>query len=110
MRFDMGSTTLSTLTQQTGGASEDLGALIQELIRAADPLEGTFNGEAKAAFDGFKLRADEITTQLNTALAAILGGIQGMDTSFIEGEQTMVDNSRGTEGAANFDGARFGAA
>jgi hypothetical protein len=42
-------------------------------------------------------------------LSAILGGIGGMDTSFREGEQDMATNASSTEGAANFDAARFGA-
>ncbi|WP_306316737.1 MULTISPECIES: hypothetical protein [unclassified Streptomyces] len=40
MKFDMGSTTLSTLTKSTSGSSDDLGALIQQLTAAAQPLEG----------------------------------------------------------------------
>jgi filamentous hemagglutinin family protein len=66
-----------------------------------------FNGSGKAAFDSFKLRADEITNELNSSLRAILGGVQGMDASFIQGDVDMADNSRSLEGAANFDGARF---
>jgi hypothetical protein len=107
VKFDMGSSTLSTLTRQTQGADDDLGALIRQLIVAAQPLEGVFNGSGKAAFDSFKLRADEITNELNSSLRAILGGVQGMDASFIQGDVDMADNSRSLEGAANFDGARF---
>ena len=67
MKFDMGSSTLSTLAQQTQGSSDDLGSLIQQLIAAAAPLEGKFNGSARAAFDSFKTRSDDITTELNSA-------------------------------------------
>ena len=109
MRFDVGSQTLSTLTRQTQGASGDLGALIKQLIAAAQPLEGKFNGAGKAAFDSFKARSDEITAELNSSLSAILGGISGMDTAFVQGETEMADNSRTSLGAANFDAARFGA-
>ncbi len=107
MRFDMGSSTLSTLTRQTQGASGDLGALIKQLIVAAQPLENKFNGAGKAAFDSFKLRSDEITADLNSSLSAILGGVSGMDTAFVHGETEMADNSRSGAGAANFDAARF---
>ena len=107
MRFDMGSQTLPTLMTRTQGSHEDLGTLIRQLIAAAEPLEGKFNGAAKAAFDQFKLRGDQITADLNSAVASILGGQQGMNTSFVEGDQTMADTSRSTEGAANFDSASF---
>jgi uncharacterized protein YukE len=107
MKFDMGSTTLSSLTQQTQGASDDLGALIQQLIAAAEPLEGNFNGAGRAAFDSFKANADAITAELNTSLGAILGGQSGMDTAFVTGDSEMADNAVSTQGAANFDAARF---
>lgn len=107
MRFDVGSQTLSTLTRQTQGASGDLGALIKQLIAAAQPLEGKFNGAGKAAFDSFKARSDEITADLNSSLSAILGGVHGMDTAFIQGETEMADNSKTGLGSANFDAARF---
>jgi hypothetical protein len=107
VKFDMGSTTLSVLSRQTQSADDDLGTLIRQLIAAAQPLEGAFNGNGKAAFDAFKLRADEITAELNGALRSILGGIQGMDAAFGQGDVDMADNARSLEGAANFDGARF---
>lgn len=109
MKFDMGAQTLSALTKQTQGSSDDLGALIQQLIAAAEPLQGNFNGAGRAAFDAFKANADAITADLNGALAAILGGQSGMDTSFVHGDTEMADNARSTQGSANFDAARFGA-
>ena len=109
MKFDMGAQTLSTLTQQTQGSSDDLGALIQQLIAAAEPLQGTFNGAGRAAFDSFKANADSITANLNSALDAILGGQSGMNTSFVQGDSEMADNARTGQGSANFDAARFGA-
>ena len=110
MKFDMGTTTLSSLTQQTQGASEDLGTLIQQLIAAAEPLEGSFNGAGRAAFDSFKANADMITADLNSALGAILGGQTGMNQSFGQGDTEMADNANSAQGSANFDAARFGAA
>ncbi|WP_231849912.1 hypothetical protein [Saccharopolyspora erythraea] len=109
VKFDMGSSTLSTLTKQTQGSSDDLGALIRQLIAAAEPLQGKFNGAGRAAFDGFKTRADEITAELNSSLAAILGGQSGMDSSFGQGDTEMADNATSAQGSANFDAARFGA-
>jgi len=109
MKFDMGAQTLSALGQQTQGASDDLGSLIQQLIAAAEPLEGNFNGAGKAAFDSFKANADSITAELNGALSAILGGQTGMNQSFTQGDTEMADNSTSAAGSANFDAARFGA-
>jgi uncharacterized protein YukE len=107
MKFDMGSTTLSGLVQQTQGASDDLGTLIQQLIAAAEPLQGNFNGAGRAAFDSFKANADAITAELNASLGAILGGQSGMDAAFVTGESEMVDNAAAGAGAADFDAARF---
>jgi uncharacterized protein YukE len=107
MKFDMGSATLATLTQETGGSSGELAALIRLLVAAAEPLEGKFNGEGKIAFDEFKRNSDEITNALNSALSAILGGQSGMDQAFGEGDQEHGENARQTMSAANFDAARF---
>ncbi|GHI04879.1 hypothetical protein AQI88_24675 [Streptomyces cellostaticus] len=107
MKFDMGASTLATLRQSTSGSSDDLGALIQQLIAAAQPLEGKFNGDGKVMFDSFKRRADEITAALNGSLASILGGQSGMDTAFVTGDQEQADNAHQTISAANFDAARF---
>ncbi|QKW06209.1 hypothetical protein HUT18_07120 [Streptomyces sp. NA04227] len=107
MKFDMGSTTLSDLGKSTLGSTDDLGTLIQQLIAAAEPLEGKFNGTGKVAFDSFKLRADEITGALNGSLSSILGGQSGMDVAFGTGDQEQGDNAHQNMGAANFDGARF---
>ncbi|EFL00810.1 MULTISPECIES: hypothetical protein [Streptomyces] len=107
MKFDMGSTTLASLVKSTGGSSDDLGALIQQLIAAAQPLEGKFNGNGKAVFDAFKLHADEITAELNGSLSSILGGQSGMDSAFGAGDQEQGDNAHRNMGAANFDAARF---
>ena len=107
MTFDMGAETLSQLTRNTSSAHDDLGAQVHRLAAAADPLEGKFNGAGKAAFDSFKARSDEITADLNSSLSAILGGVHGMDTAFIQGETEMADNSKTGLGSANFDAARF---
>jgi uncharacterized protein YukE len=109
VKFDMGASALSSLTKQTQGSSDDLGSLIRQLIAAAEPLEGKFNGAGRAAFNSFKARADEITGALNSSLGAILGGQSGMDTSFQQGDTEMADNATSAQGSANFDAARFGA-
>ncbi|MFD7505350.1 hypothetical protein [Streptomyces sp. NPDC059850] len=107
MKFDMGSETLSSLGKSTVGSSDDLGALVRLLIAAAEPLEGKFNGRGKAAFDSFKLHADEITSELNGSLQSILGGQSGMDTAFATGDQEQEDNAHQQISSANFEAARF---
>ncbi|WP_369216034.1 hypothetical protein [Streptomyces flavofungini] len=107
MKFDMGDTTLAVLGKSTVGSSDDLGTLIHLLVQAAEPLEGKFNGSGKATFDSFKLRADEITGDLNSALSSILGGQAGMDEAFGTGDDEQADNAHQNMSAANFDAARF---
>jgi hypothetical protein len=107
VKFDMGAQTLSTLMRDSRGSSDDLGSLIRQLVAAAEPLEGKFNGAGRQAFDQFKARADGITRELNSSLAAILGGQSGMESAFSSGDQEQGENARQQMGAANFDAARF---
>ncbi|MFI6933118.1 hypothetical protein [Streptomyces sp. NPDC050287] len=107
MKFDMGAQTLSQLQRDSRGSSDDLGSLIRQLVQAATPLEGKFNGSGRAMFDRFKGQADRITSDLNSSLSAILGGQSGMDSAFSSGDQEQGDNARQQMGAANFDAARF---
>ncbi|MFD9223144.1 MULTISPECIES: hypothetical protein [unclassified Streptomyces] len=107
MKFDMGSTTLSDLGKATEGSGTDLGTLIRQLIAAAEPLEGKFNGAGKVAFDTFKIHADEITADLNGSLHDILGGQSGMNTAFGTGDQEQESNAHQSMAGANFDAARF---
>lgn len=107
LKFDMGSETLSTLSKQTQGSTDDLGVLVKQLVAAAQPLEGKFNGQGKAAFDRFKEHSDEIASSLNKSLSSILGGQQGMDHAFVSGEDESADNARQSMSSANFDAARF---
>lgn len=108
VKFDMGADTLGTLVSQTQGQHQDLGSLIKALVIAGQPLEGSFNGPGKAAFDSFKTHTDEITTKLNTALASIIGGQSGMNTAFVHGQQDFVDNAKSVMGGADFSAASFG--
>lgn len=103
----MGADTLAQLTKKTSSSSDDLGALVKQLAQAAEPLEGKFNGAARGAFDRFKAETDHISVELNAALAAVLGGIAGMDRSFTEGDSNMADETRSTESSVSFDAARF---
>ncbi|MFK0258344.1 hypothetical protein [Streptomyces sp. NPDC090445] len=107
MKFDMGTTALTTLMKGSQGSSTDLGTLVRLLVQAAQPLEGKFNGQGKVAFDDFKRRADDIAKELNASLAAILGGQAGMEKAFSSGDQEQGDNARTQMASANFDAARF---
>jgi len=109
MTFDMGAQTLSQLTTATSSAHDDLGANVRALAEAAAPLEGRFNGEGRAAFDRFKLDTDQIATELNLALAAVLGGIDGQNVAFVDGEQQMTEETSAAHSGAAFDAARFSA-
>lgn len=107
MKFDMGAQTLANLQRESRGSSDDLGALVRQLVQAAEPLEGRFNGAGRQMFDQFKARADQIANDLNGSLSAILGGQSGMDSAFASGDQEQGDNARQQMSAANFDAARF---
>lgn len=107
MKFDMGAQTLSNLIRDSRGSSDDLGALVKQLVQAATPLEGKFNGSGRVMFDQFKSRADQIASDLNGSLSAILGGQSGMEKAFSSGDQEQGENARRQMSAADFDGARF---
>jgi uncharacterized protein YukE len=109
MKFDMGAQTLSTLTRSTGSSHDELTTLVHQLVDAATPLEGKFQGSGRQKFDQFKSRVDEVTNDLSSALAAINQGQSEMDTSTQTGDQETADNASRAEGSANFDGARFSA-
>jgi uncharacterized protein YukE len=110
MKFAMGAETLSVLTKQTSTSHDDLGSLVKELFASAEPLQSKFNGAGRGAFDKFKGSTDEIAGELNAALAAVLGGIQGQNVAFQQGEQQMVDETNSAQAGAGFDSARFGSA
>lgn len=107
MKFDMGNAVLSTLTKGTEGSHQDLGTLVTSLVTAVEPLEGKFNGSGRVAFDQFKGSTDQIATDLNGSLAAILQGQAGMDGAFQVGDVEASDNATAAQGQANFDAARF---
>ena len=107
MKFAMGAETLGQLTKQTSTATDDLGALVKELFAAAEPIQGKFNGAGRAAFDKFKGETDRIAGELNGALFAVLGGIDGQNVAFLQGEEEMVSQTTAAQSGANFDAARF---
>ena len=107
MKFDMGASTLGNLNRETGDSHTDLGDLLKALVSAVEPLEGKFNGAGRAAFDAFKFRADDITKDLNGALASIQTGQHDMNRSFNVGDIEAEDNARQQEGKAGYSQASF---
>jgi hypothetical protein len=107
MKFDMGAETLGQLTKQTSSASDDLGALVKELFRAAEPIQDKFHGAGRAAFDKFKGETDAIATELNGALFSVLAGIDGQNVAFLQGEEQMVTETSTAQAGAGFESARF---
>jgi hypothetical protein len=107
-RWDMGKDTLSTLAKKTGTNTSDLGGLVKDLAKAAQPLEGKIQGSGHDAFMSFKGRVDGIAADLNAGLAAIAQGQKGMDAATRTGESEMAQAAKKSESAANFDAAKFG--
>jgi hypothetical protein len=108
MKFAMGADTLTALGKTTAGSSDELAALVRQLLDAAEPLEGRFQGAGRSAFDRFKGRTDAISGELKASLDGVLAGIGGMNRSFLEGESAMVDQTQSMEAGSSFDAARFG--
>lgn len=104
-KFSMEADVLSVLGKKTVTESEDLGQLVRDLYSAAESLEHTFNGPAKAAFNRFKGRTDDITTRLNNSLVAITGSIAGQHQTFTVAAQDGEAVHTAAEGGAAFDAA-----
>jgi uncharacterized protein YukE len=107
MTFDMGAQTLGQLSTATGSAHDDLGQNVRDLADAGSELEGRFNGTGRAAFDRFKADSEQIAIELNQALAAVLGGIDGQNTAFLEGEAQMEQETTTAHRGAGIESARF---
>lgn len=107
MKFSMESETLVRLGQRTQTESDDLGALVRQLVDAAEPLTESFNGPAKAAFNSFKARTDDIATALNNALAGIVGSIEGQNLAFVTAAEEGAVTHSGAEGSQDFGGQDF---
>ena len=105
MKFAMEADALQVLGRKTATESDDLGQLVRNLADAAEPLESTFNGVAKASFNSFKERTDNIATILNNSLVGITESISGQNLSFVTAADEGADQHRSAEGAADFAGA-----
>lgn len=106
-KFSMEADVLTRLGQRSSTESEDLGSQVRALADAAEPLSGVFNGPAKASFNQFHGRVDEIANALNSALAGIVGSIEGQDKAFQQGAQEGADTHRAAEGSSDFGDEAF---
>lgn len=104
MKFAMEEQTLVRLGQRSQTESEDLTALVRALIDAAEPLEGVFNGAAKARFNDFKANTDQITNALNNALSGIVTSISGQNLAFVTAAEDGAAAHDAAQGAADFSG------
>ncbi len=102
MKFSMEEQTLVRLGQRSQTESEDLGALVRQLVEAAEPLEGVFNGPARAKFNDFKVKTDDIATALNNALGGIVGSIAGQNLAFVTAAEDGASAHTTAEGSADF--------
>lgn len=102
MKFSMEEQTLVKLGQRTQAESEDLATLVHQLVEAAEPLEGVFNGPARARFNEFKGKTDDIATALNNALAGIVGSISGQNLAFTTAAEDGASAHQSAQGAADF--------
>lgn len=105
MKFAMEADALQVLGRKTSTESDDLAQLVRNLVEAAEPLEGTFNGTAKGAFNSFKERTDEVAATLSNALVGITQSISGQNLAFVTAADEGADTHHSAEGAADFAGA-----
>ena len=102
MKFSMEEQTLVRLGQRSQTESEDLATLVGQLVEAAEPLEGVFNGPARAKFNEFKSKTDQISTSLNNALAGIVGSISGQNLAFTTAAEDGAGAHESAQAAADF--------
>lgn len=102
MKFSMEDQTLVNLGKRSQTESEDLVSLVRELVESAEPLEGVFNGPARAKFNDFKAKTDDITTSLNNALAGIVGAIAGQNLAFVTAADDGASAHDSAQGSADF--------
>lgn len=105
MKFDLGAQTQTTPARKAEDAGDDLGGLIMDLIAAVEPLKEEFSGAGRAAFDSFTSDADAITADLDSSLAAILGGRSGTTTWLDQDDTGSADTVHSGQGSADADAA-----
>ncbi|NJQ17574.1 hypothetical protein HCN52_22225 [Streptomyces bohaiensis] len=107
MKFDMGTDTLTTLQNSTGGSLAEMYRLVLQLRDAAEPLEKKFSGDGQKAFAQFKSETDVITSSLRIAMTRINEGQAGMSAAYADGDSETEANAKRAMGSQNFNAARF---
>lgn len=102
MKFSMEDQTLVRLGQRSQTESDDLGTLVRQLMQAAEPLAGVFNGPARARFNDFQAKTDQIANSLNGALAGIVGSIAGQNVAFNTAAEDGASAHDAAQGSADF--------
>jgi uncharacterized protein YukE len=74
----------------TAGRTTDLGGLVKQLVAAAAPLEGKFNGDGKRVFDVFKANVDQTAADLNAGMAHLAIGQKGVGTAVDSAQAAQV--------------------
>lgn len=106
-RYLMGRETLTTLTAQTSGSTDELRSLLHQLAAAAMPVRDKLHGDNRVALDNFIAHTDDIATELHVALNRVLEGTHGQNVAFRQADAAQADSTRAAMGRADFDAARF---
>jgi hypothetical protein len=107
VRYLMGRQTLTTLTTQTSGSTDELRTLLHQLAAAAVPARDKLVGDNWVALTNFINHTDDIATELHVALNRVLEGTHGQNVAFREADAAQADSTRAAMGRADFDSARF---
>ncbi len=109
-RWDMTQGAFDTSAKSTAGRAGDLGSLVKQLVQAAAPLEGKFNGDGKKMFDAFKANVDQTAADLNAGMAHLAVGQKGVGTAMDTAQAEQVaagKQSHGTSEATATTARRF---
>ena len=107
MKFAMEDQTLVTLGNKSQTESDDLGELVKQLFDAAEPLSSTFNGPAKASFNNFKAKTDDISNALNAALHGIVTAISGQNKAFVGASDDGAATHEASANSTDFSSESF---
>lgn len=104
-KFAMEADALVRQHQKTSGHHDDLIALVGRLADSASEMDRDHNGEAKAAFNQFKARTDDVAARLSNALGAVDRTIAEQNNSFVAGAEEGAAVHQHADAAANFTAA-----
>lgn len=106
--WDRGAETLVTLGKQTGNHGDELIAIIKQLVVAAEPLSGKFEGPGREAFNRLKELAHGHSRSAMLGLSRVNEGQLGMEKAFAGGDHEMADEAhRNLAAVSGFDAQKF---